>query len=399
MCAGKNNIEVQPKSGGHSYASYSLGGQNGSMVVDLESFQAITVDANGLATVGGGVSLGNMALGIYNRAQRALRHGTYPGVGIGGHALHGGFGYSSRAWGLALDAIVALDVVLPNGSFVHATETAYPQLYYALRGAASDFGSVTMFCLQTLPAPELVVNWQFRVPGMYTSAVDSAAHFLHIQAFAMNASVVDRNPGLEIHLDGHKASRPRPPHPSYPSTGSVLSPCSPPQILSQQPTTNYSIHDDFFAKSNVTPESGPLTRSSLESLFAYIIARGVNATNPWFSIINLYGGPDSQINAQPPSTSANVDRSALWVFQNYGYTGVTDSPFPGGVIDYITGMTSALILAQEQTPFTAYQNYVDPTLSAGQARLEYYGAAVAGQLVELKNEVDPGRVLWNPQSL
>ena len=102
------------------------------MVIDLENFQSITLDANGIAAVGGGVRLGNLALGIYNNnnAKRALPHGTCPGVGLGGHSTHGGYGYSSRAWGLALDTITAMDVTLANGSTVHTTSTSYPDIYY-----------------------------------------------------------------------------------------------------------------------------------------------------------------------------------------------------------------------------------------------------------------------------
>ena len=43
--------------------------------------------------------LGNLGLNVYNQGQAALPHGTFPGVGIGGHYTHGGFGYSSRRWG------------------------------------------------------------------------------------------------------------------------------------------------------------------------------------------------------------------------------------------------------------------------------------------------------------
>lgn len=43
-CAAAAGLKVQPKSGGHSYASYSSGGQNGSLIVDLEKFGEITVD-------------------------------------------------------------------------------------------------------------------------------------------------------------------------------------------------------------------------------------------------------------------------------------------------------------------------------------------------------------------
>lgn len=132
LCAGQNGVKVQAKSGGHSYASFSSGGQSGSMIIDLRNFQDISLDANGIAKVGAGVRLGNLALGIYNKndAKRALPHGTCPGVGLGGHATHGGFGYSSRHWGLTLDAITALDVTLANGSTIHTTSSAYPDIYY-----------------------------------------------------------------------------------------------------------------------------------------------------------------------------------------------------------------------------------------------------------------------------
>lgn len=132
MCASNNGVKVQAKSGGHSYASYGFGGQSGSMTIDLESFQEITLGPDFTVKVGGGVRLGNLALGIYNKnnAKRALPHGTCPGVGVGGHATHGGFGYSSRDWGLALDTITAMDVVLANGSSIHTTRTSYPDIFY-----------------------------------------------------------------------------------------------------------------------------------------------------------------------------------------------------------------------------------------------------------------------------
>ena len=61
------------------------------MVISLEAFQATVVNSKGIAQVGGGVRLGNLATAIYNQNKRALPHGTCPGVGIGGHASHGGY--------------------------------------------------------------------------------------------------------------------------------------------------------------------------------------------------------------------------------------------------------------------------------------------------------------------
>lgn len=138
VCAGQAKIKVQAKSGGHSYASFGLGGKDGSMVIDLQSFQTVSLDkTSGIATVGGGVRLGNLADGIYNQGGAALAHGTCPGVGIGGHFTHGGYGQTSRNWGLAMDQIVAADVVLADGTLTKVSSTQSPDIFWAIRGGMS----------------------------------------------------------------------------------------------------------------------------------------------------------------------------------------------------------------------------------------------------------------------
>lgn len=130
VCASLNGIKVQAKSGGHSYASTSSGGKDGSMIVDLQRFQNVTVDeSTGIAVVGVGLRLGNMALALNDKG-RALAHGTCPGVGVGGHFTLGGYGYTSRAWGMALDQIVGLDVVQADGTIVYASKDENPDLYF-----------------------------------------------------------------------------------------------------------------------------------------------------------------------------------------------------------------------------------------------------------------------------
>lgn len=196
-CAAASNVKVQAKSGGHSYASFSSGGQNGSMVIDLQVFQEITVGGDYFqAKVGAGVRIGNLALALYDQNQRAMPHATVPGVGIGGHATHGGYGYTSRMWGLTLDTFIGADVVLANGTYLHTTAKQYPDTYYALRGAADSIGIVVFFYFQTKPAPSEVVNWSYTIPDMYVSAATSATVFQNIQNFALNPTVVDRKLGF-----------------------------------------------------------------------------------------------------------------------------------------------------------------------------------------------------------
>lgn len=211
-------------------------------------------------------------------------------------------------WGLTLDTIVGLDVVRANGSYIHANSTAYPDIYYALRGAADSFGIITTFYLQTQPAPTSVVNWQYAIPGMFTSAATTAAAFTQIQSFALNASIVDQKLGFGVYLDGSTFSisgtyigdlatftttiapalLSNLPTPSSSSVKSVdwitsLTLLASPNPL-QQPTIGYNLHDDFFAKSVVVPSSSPLTTAALESYITYIIQNGVGSASPWFSM-------------------------------------------------------------------------------------------------------------------
>ena len=79
-CAKAFSLKVQARGGGHSYASMSLGGKDGSLVIDMNGFNKIVVDQGTyIAQVGSGVRLGNMALAIYQQGGRALPHGTCAG--------------------------------------------------------------------------------------------------------------------------------------------------------------------------------------------------------------------------------------------------------------------------------------------------------------------------------
>jgi FAD/FMN-containing dehydrogenase len=44
ICAVAAGVKVQARSGGHSYGSFSLGGKNGSLVVDLQRFNTVSLD-------------------------------------------------------------------------------------------------------------------------------------------------------------------------------------------------------------------------------------------------------------------------------------------------------------------------------------------------------------------
>lgn len=156
----------------------------------------------------------------------------------------------------------------------------------------------------------------------------------------------------------------------------------------KEPLTGYDEHDNFFAKSITVPEKDKLSANALNAFYTYI-KKG--APTDYFVIINLYGGPGSQINTKDTTFAAYNDRDSLWVFQNYGITPPS--------IPFINGLNDAIINAQPKTTFGAYLNYVDPSYTAAQAHKLYYGDALYTKLAALKKKVDPTSVFWNPQAI
>lgn len=79
ICAQHFNVKVAARSGGHSYAGFGLGGKNGSLMIDMKTFKSIDLDTNtGVATVGVGNRLGDVAYALFNLGGRALPHGLCP---------------------------------------------------------------------------------------------------------------------------------------------------------------------------------------------------------------------------------------------------------------------------------------------------------------------------------
>lgn len=425
VCAAAAGLKVQAKSGGHSYASYSTGGKDGSVIISLENFNSISVDTEtNIATVGGGVRLGNLALGIYSQGKRALPHGTCPGVGIGGHFTHGGYGYASRLWGLALDTIVGLDVVLANGTQIHTTASAYPDIFYAMRGAGDSFGIAIAFYLQTFAAPSSVLTFSASIPATLDSVSTAVSSFTKLQEFTLDSTRIYNNITLGIYTDNYGSfslsgwcmscdldhfksvtfpeilsAFPAPASSSVESLGwteALVSADNGGQL--QVPLTGYDAHDTFYAKSVVTKNAQPLTNSQLTSYFTYILNQGRNAPSPWYTIIDLYGGAGSQVNAPSSDSSAYSDRDAHWVFQNYGFTANSLPPYDDAITPFVDSLNSALS-AGTSTDFGAYLNYVDPQLSATDAAMLGYGQSTYNKLLSIKKAVDPNEVFWNPQSI
>jgi FAD/FMN-containing dehydrogenase len=86
-------------------------------------------------------------------------------VSIGGFLLGGGLGFNPNTWRIACFSILAADVVLADGSFVHVNENKHADIYWAVRGAGPGFfGVVTKFYLQVYPQPGSLLTSQYIHP-------------------------------------------------------------------------------------------------------------------------------------------------------------------------------------------------------------------------------------------
>jgi hypothetical protein len=74
--------------------------------------------------------------------------GTVNHTGIGGLTLGGGYGYLTGKFGLVIDNLLEVEMVLADGSIVTASKSENEDLFWATRGAGHSFGVVTKFVYQ-----------------------------------------------------------------------------------------------------------------------------------------------------------------------------------------------------------------------------------------------------------
>ncbi len=145
----EQGLLVAIRGGGHN--GPGLGSCNDGLVIDLSLMKGVRVDpASRTVRVDAGCTSGDVdhathAFGL------AVPFGIVSTTGVAGLTLGGGTGYLTRKYGLTIDNLLEADVVLADGSFVTASKSQHPDLFWALRGGGGNFGVVTSFLFQAHP--------------------------------------------------------------------------------------------------------------------------------------------------------------------------------------------------------------------------------------------------------
>ena len=129
--------------GGHNVAGFST--CDGGIVIDLSPMKNIVIDAVArTARAEAGLTWGE-----FDKATQAQGLATTGGLvsttGIAGFTLGGGFGWLVRKYGLTVDNLLAVEMVLANGRSVTASPTENADLFWGIRGGGGNFGIVTSF--------------------------------------------------------------------------------------------------------------------------------------------------------------------------------------------------------------------------------------------------------------
>ena len=138
-----HELEIAIRGGGHNVAGTAV--CDDGIVIDLSAMRAVWVDRAGrTARVQGGALWSD----VDNETQSyglATTGGIVGHTGVGGLSLGGGLGFLMRKYGLAVDNLLAAEVVTAEGSVVRASADEHPDLFWALRGGGGNFGVVSSF--------------------------------------------------------------------------------------------------------------------------------------------------------------------------------------------------------------------------------------------------------------
>lgn len=166
---------------------------NDALLIVTAGLKDVQIDEGmNTARVGAGVRWGD----VLEKAQRiglAPLLGSSPNVGVMGYTLGGGMGWLARKYGMALDSVLAFEVVTPDGRLVHASARENVELFWGLRGGGGALGIVTAMEINLYPVTTVYGGNLFYPATMAKQVLTRYRDWVQTLPDAMTTSAVIMN--------------------------------------------------------------------------------------------------------------------------------------------------------------------------------------------------------------
>ena len=141
--ARERNLLLSVRGGAHNVAGNAV--NDGGLVIDLTTMRGVYVDLQARTVRAQGGATWNDVDHESQLFGLAVPGGVVSSTGIGGLTIHGGYGHLRRKHGLSLDNLISVEMVTADGQVRTASENENADLFWAVRGAGSNFGAITSF--------------------------------------------------------------------------------------------------------------------------------------------------------------------------------------------------------------------------------------------------------------
>lgn len=153
--AAEQGLRIAPQTSGHLAAA--LPDLDGTLLVRT-MIGGVDVDPVARRARIGAGAIWQEVLDAIDPHGLAALSGSAHDVGVVGYLLGGGLSWLGRAKGLAANHVLAIEVVTADGRLVRCDADTEPELFWALRGGAGNFGIVTAIEIGLLEIREVVAG-------------------------------------------------------------------------------------------------------------------------------------------------------------------------------------------------------------------------------------------------
>lgn len=150
---------------GGKHSSSGASSSDGGLVIDLAKMRKVEVDVAAKTVKAQGGCIWEDVDEAAAEHDLAMVGGTVNHTGVGGLTLGGGYGWLSGRYGLTIDSLLSVQIVLADGSIRMASADENADLFWAVRGAGHCFGVVAEFTFQTYEQKNAIWAGQLLFPA------------------------------------------------------------------------------------------------------------------------------------------------------------------------------------------------------------------------------------------